>query len=157
MTHEYMKEFNVETVDPGRVYDWARETGRWEPKQLDIRKQYIRELRRALRDEHYIDPQGREVRRMHAAPKRASNGQLVWEWADIETAPPDHMRVSLTLRRQGIVADAWHHLQDTKSYNDNNVHGAQIPLFDYDINKDIAEKEQPEQWPDVDPEEGQDS
>jgi hypothetical protein len=75
------------------------------------------------------------------------------EWADIIKAKPDHMRLSLTLRRNGIVADAWHHLLDTRSYNDNNMYGAQLPLFDYDINKDIAEKELPENWPEENPEE----
>lgn len=82
---------------------------------------------------------------------------MVWEWADIKTAKPDHMRLSLTLRRNGIVADAWHHLLDTRSYNDNNIHGAELPLFDYDINKDLVEKELPEDWPEGNPEEGDQS
>jgi len=149
--HEYIQEHHVETADATSVYDWAHKTGRWHHTQFDIRKQYIRELSRALRDERYIDPQGREVRRMHAAPRKLPDGQLAWEWADITTAKPEHMRVSLTVRRDGIVADAWQHFLDTKSYNDNNVHGAALPLFDYDMNKDIAEKQQPEEWPDENP------
>jgi hypothetical protein len=40
----------------------------------------------------------------------------------------------------------------TRSYNDNNIHKAELPLFDYDMNKDRVESSLPEQYPDERPE-----
>lgn len=157
--NEYMEEFGVSVVDPYEVATWARDTGRWVDLPQDRVRQFAQALKRAMHDDYFLDPQGREVRRLHAAPRllpdgsvvRTPDGRMIWDWAVLFSAKPDHMRMSLKLRRDAMVDDAWHHLEETKSYNDNNIHGAHLPLFDYDINKDLAEKQMPKEWPDEKP------
>ena len=50
------------------------------------------------------------------------------------------------------------HDRTTRSYNDNNVHKAELPLFDYNMNKDRDEAAMPDQYPDEKPDkqEGED-
>lgn len=151
IAHEYMKEYGVDTIDLDDVLDWALETRRWDLPSYDPRRQLKREMARALAVEYYEDPQGREVRRMHAVKIKSPQG-LLWEWADIKTAKPEHMRLSLQQRRSGVVSDCRQLMLDAQSYNDNNVHGAQLELPDFDINKDLAEASMPSEYPDEAPE-----
>ena len=70
-------------------------------------------------------------------------------------AKPQHARLSLQQWRRSISGEGKLHHRTTESYNDNNVHGAAVPLFDYDLNKDIAEHGMPEEYPEVRPPEDQ--
>lgn len=146
IVHDYMEEFGVDEVDLDVVAQWALDTGRYQRKPLDMLKQCKRELSRALRSEHHVDPQGREVRTMH--PVRVKDGpeQLVI-WADIRNAKPSHMRVSLQQRRQAILRDCYRHSVDTESYNDNNTFKVTLPLFSYDFNTDLDELKLPTDYP----------
>ena len=74
-------------------------------------------------------------------------------WADIETAKPEHMRISFSQSRQGISADCVAHNTIVESFNDNNRYGATLELFDYNFNPDIAEKKLPTEYPDEPPSE----
>jgi hypothetical protein len=152
IVHEYREEHdNVDVVNLEQVAEWAVRTGRWHRKQPTPEKLCQRELSQALRAETYIDPQGREVRVMH--PARNEQGVL---WADIHTATPEHMRISLQQRRQAILADCRRHKIDFDSYNQNNTIGAQLPLFDYNFNLDLGELEFPTDYPDARPDDDDD-
>ncbi len=72
--------------------------GLWIPPLKDEIRMCAAELSSAAREEYFTDQQGRRVRRKHARRETTTvdgeRKQLVF-WADIETATPQHMRVSL--------------------------------------------------------------
>ncbi|RRA50511.1 hypothetical protein [Acidipila sp. EB88] len=85
-------------------------------------------------------------------PVRISDkGEQMVIWADIVTAKPQHMRVSLAQNRQGILADCVAHSTTVESYNANNRHQATLDLFDYNFNSDIEDKKMPVDYPDEPP------
>lgn len=147
LVHEYMQEHNVESADLKLVAKWAIKRGKWDRPPMSREKQCQREISRALRAETYTDPQGREVRRMHPVRYGTSKGPLTVLWYEHTTARPKQMQTSLAQRRNGIRYDVRQHFLDWESYNENNVHGAQLPLFDYDFNKDAVEMQQPPSYP----------
>ncbi len=144
--NQYVEETGEVEFDMHDAADWAIKHALWEPSPVDIRQQCARELSRAARDEYYEDPQGRRVRRKH--PIRTGQGVL---WADIELAPPEHMKMSLQQRRGYIVCDCVQLRTDQDSYNDNNKHGAEIQLC-FDFTEDVDERMMPSEYPESRPE-----
>ena len=150
LAQEYMQEYELDTIELEEVARWAVATGRYQRKPVTMVQQCRRELADALRVQSYIDPQGREIRKMHPVRIREKEHQMVI-WADIETAKPEHMKISFSQSRQGISADCVAHNNIVESFNDNNKHKAYIELFDYNFNPDIAEKKLPTSYPDEAP------
>lgn len=148
--HAYMQEFGVTEVDPDEVAKWMCDTRKYEETPYSIVKRCKQELSRAMKDEMIVDPQGRDVRRMHCIRFRVA-GETKSLWAPIYDAKPEHMRLSLQQRRRGIRGEVLQHHTDFTSYNDNNNSGAQLELFDYDFNKDVAEHSMPTDYPDDKP------
>lgn len=155
IVHDYMREFGVDAVDLETVAEWAVSRGLYRREPANIIRRCKSELSRAMRAEHFLDPQGREVRLMHAARLPFGDDGSIVVWADIRRAKPHHMEISFQQRRHGIVRDALQHKIDVASYNDNNQYGASLSLFDYNINKDLAELEAPSDYPDENPEDAQ--
>ena len=83
---------------------WAIREGLWKPQPAAMLRQCAEELSRAMREEYYVDPQGRTVRTKHAA-RIERHGEQMTFWADIRTADPKHMRLAFQQRRQQIVGD----------------------------------------------------
>ena len=73
-----------------QVASWAIDEGLWEPARGTIVGQLAEELARAMREEYYTDPQGREVRTKHAARTTSRSGIQSTLWDDIRTADPSH-------------------------------------------------------------------
>lgn len=137
--HEYEQEFGTTISDPDDVTKWAIETGRFDraaPTQHAVCK---RALKRAIRNEYITDDKQRTVRLMHAVPKDVG-GQLIWEWGRLYGIPPDGIRMSLQQRRTHTVSECRQIRNDNESYNDFNEFGAQIPLLDFNIQKDLEEE-----------------
>ncbi len=66
IVNDYIAATDAEEVDMNDVARWAKAQGRMpEPKPYDPVKQFAHELSVAAREEYYIDPQGREVRKNH--------------------------------------------------------------------------------------------
>lgn len=149
--HDYMKEFGSESIDMETVAEWAVETGRYRREPVSIIRRCKQELSRACRAERFVDPQGREVRRMHPARLPFGDDDTIVIWADITKAKPAHMRISFQQRRQSMVGDAKQHHTDVESYNDNNPYGVTLPLFNYNLDTDLAELEMPTEYPDTKP------
>ncbi len=142
IVHAYMIEYGLEEVNLDDVAAWAVKMGLYQRQPKTMIQTAKEEIARALRAERHVDPQGRTVRTMHPVKIEGEQGAL-WEWVDMRTARPKRMRAAFSYRRQAIVADVLRHKTDVDSYNDNNRFGVQIPLFDYDFNKDVAESELP--------------
>jgi hypothetical protein len=147
---EYAGEHGLTEVDPDDVAKWMVDTGRYDPRPLSIVKRCKQELVRALKDERITDPEGREVRANHCIRWREGD-TLFSRWVGIYEAKPGRMRTSLAQRLRQMEAQVHQHHTDWSSYNDHNIHGAQLGLFDYDFNKAVDERNQPTQYPDEPP------
>ena len=143
---EYKELTAVEEVNLDDVYEWAAARGLYVEPPSSPSARFKRDLSRALRSQHHVDPQQREVRTNLPVVKR-SGPKAVVLWADQRTAKPPHVHLYLQQSRNGILASCKRHKAINASYNDNNLFNAQIPLFDYDFNKDIEESEFPTEYP----------
>ena len=86
IAHEFMELHGDEGFDLGEVIGWAIRSGRYQVQPPTAEEFGKQELARALRQEYYTDPQGREVRRMH--PVRITDGpQQMVIWHDITKGP----------------------------------------------------------------------
>jgi hypothetical protein len=142
IVHDYMLVKGKNHIVIDDVAEWAISNGRfWQPQKSQ--KRMCKEaIAKALRSERHIDPQGRTVRTMHAYLVQ-DDFFPQFEWVDIRNAPPDKMQNAFSRRREGILADVMRHAQDVDSYNDNNLDGAQLKLFDYNFNTDLEEGKLP--------------
>lgn len=140
------------------VAAWAIRNDKWQPSRRSIIKVCASELASAARIEYETDPQGRRVRTKHARRETVMEDgqprQMVF-WEDHRTATEKHMRVSLQQRRTGILADCGQLKRDTDSYNENNPHGASIPIS-YDFTEDLFELEASDEYPEGPPDEDYD-
>jgi len=147
----YREETGIDEMNLDVMFEWAIQHKLYRPREITLRRRFKREMSRALGRETKEDPQGRTVKANHAYRVPVSGGQWEWDWAPIETIKPQHMSTSLTLRRDAMVATAVQHHIDWASYNDNNVHGAQLPEQDYNFNLDIEESLLPDEYPESAP------
>ena len=139
IVREYRESGHLWPASMRQVAAWAIDKGLWEPARGTIVGQLAGELARALREEYFIDPQGREVRAKHAA--RIAQGAVQSTlWDDIRTADPSHMRIAFQQRRQQIVGDCKQLKTDVDSYNENGNPDEPIQL-ELNFTQDIAELE----------------
>lgn len=144
--NDYIVTTGAAQIDMREVAAWAVREGRWAPGHANTIRECAHELARAARGEVYTDPQGRTVRKKHAVRQNQ-----MWLSADIQTAPPDHMRLSLQQRRMYIVGDCRQLKTDLDSYNENNPHGAHIQMM-FDFTEDLLELDMPQEYPHRKPE-----
>ena len=102
IVNDYLSEHEDEPASVRDMAAWALQTGRWEPQRNDMISICAAELSAAARDERYIDPQGRRVRKKHVVRTTGPGSKQLYLWADIEDASPSHMRLSLSQRRPAI-------------------------------------------------------
>jgi len=150
IVRDYMREHGINEVDPDELTAWAINHGRISDDELDFFRRAKRDLIQAMRDQHQIDRQGREVRKMIAIRYKENRVQKSL-WMDLFETKPKRAHTALAQQRRSIVAYCRKHKQTVESYNDNNVYGAQLTLFDYNINKDLIEEQQPTEYPDEKP------
>jgi hypothetical protein len=93
---------------------------------------------RALREEYHKDPQGRRVRSNHVVRGEGETGYL---WADIHTAPREHMVIAFDQRRDQIIADCAQLKADIDSYNQNQNIGGDPVQLRLDFTRDVHEYE----------------
>jgi len=121
------------------IANWALRERLSEPRESDVIGVLADQLARAMREEYYTDPQGREVRAKHAA-KVCKNGKQLTLWDDIRTADRAHMETAFQQRRSQIVGDCKQLKTDVTSYNQNRNPGPSIQL-NLDFTRDVAEAE----------------
>ncbi len=114
---------------------WAYRQGLWKPPHDSVVSKLAEDLARAMREDYIFDSEGRTVRAKHAA--RYHNEVL---WADIRSAPREHMEIAFQQRRQQIVGDCRQLKTDVDSYNDNTNRGVPIQMI-FDFTDDLAELE----------------
>ena len=117
---------------------WALNKQIWEPRVESLIKQAAEEFADAMRNEYFIDPQGRTVRVKYAA-RVMRDGKQVTLWGDWNSSP-EFMAVSYAQRRRLIVGGCDRLKLDVDSYNDNSNKGRPIQMK-FDFEADLAEKE----------------
>lgn len=125
---------------PATTHDmaqWAIDNRLWAPKPSAIVDQCADQLSRAMREEYITDAQGRRVRAKHAATVTQGGTQLVL-WADMRTAPHQHMSMAFQQRRHQIVGDCRQLKMDVDSYNDNRLPAQPIQMI-FDFTYDLEE------------------
>lgn len=147
----YQKEHGTETVNLDEVAAWAIKEGHYRPEPIDPAKVLKGQMAKAMKNEHIIDAQDREVRKWHAV--RHTDGETQWTlWATITDADPGHMRMSLQQRRQYLLSGCRQHKLDFDSYNDNNKFEAKLPPVSYNFEPDMDELDLPTEYPTEPPE-----
>lgn len=146
----YQKEHPDEgdKINLDSVAHWAIHENKYILRPMSPEKLLRRMLSQSLRDDYINDPQEREVRKWHFVVKEDPlSGKKTSTVYAIFNAPPDHMRVSLALRRRSALHDVLQLQLDLDSYNENNKFGEKVPQLNYDFNKDVLEAAMPTDYP----------
>lgn len=139
IVRDYRAEKNPWPATSRQIAGWALHTGRWAPSPATLVKQCAEDIARAMREEYFVDPQGRSVRTKHAARVQRDGQQLVL-WEDIRTGSPMHMQIAFQQRRQQIVGDCRQLKTDVDSYNENSNPSGPIQMI-FDFTDDLKELE----------------
>lgn len=139
--HDYIEEHGRKPVSNLALYEWAKSTRRWayEPSPAVERNRFSEQLANALRQQIYIDPQGREVRTKHAVRKEINDAQVTM-WGDLRYDPIDFIKMSFSQCRKQIVDDNVRLKTDVDSFNENRKPAEPYQLV-LDYTEDVAERE----------------
>ena len=124
------------------VADWAIRQGLWKPKPADVISQCAEDLSRSLREEYRTDKYGRRYRAKHAV-RVSEGGKQLSMWADIDTAPRNHMVKAFAQRRKQIVGDCHQLKTDVDYYNEANSTNEPIQVI-LDFTQDVEEIQETE-------------
>ena len=138
---EYLSQGGTEPIDLDELARFAMSKGLWNRHTSKLIQMCKRDFSRAFREQYHRDPQGREVRTFHAVRTKSGDTQKTF-WANIVTAPEEHMEVAFNQRRNQIVGECKQLNRDVSSFNDNNTNNAKYQLS-LNFTEDIAELEQP--------------
>lgn len=116
---------------------WALREGLWAPHRDSLVGQCAEQLAEAMREEYYVDPQGRTVRTKHAARVKLHGEQLNL-WEDIRTADRKFMQIAFQQRRKQMIGDCRQLKNDVDSFNENSNSGRPIQMV-FDFTQDLAE------------------
>ncbi len=122
-----------------QMAEWAIREGLWARRPDSQVGQCADELARAMREEYYTDPQGREVRAKHVARVKRDGVQSSL-WDDIRNAGTRHMQIAFQQRRHQIVGDCKQIKADVDSFNENGNLEAPIQMV-LDFTVDVTELE----------------
>jgi hypothetical protein len=118
---------------------WAIQHQLWEPPSQITVKMCARDISRALREEYVSDSQGRSVRTKHAARITEGPSQHVF-WADIRSAPREHMELAFQQRRRQIVGDCRQLKLDVDFYNSTHAEQPRLQML-FNFEEDLEEIE----------------
>jgi len=134
---EWAQVNGMDTIDVDQAAEWAVSTGRYQREPISPEKQCKQDMRRALQQATYLDPQGNKVRRMHAV--RGWKGQQTTLWVDVRIGKPEVMKEVFEQGWKGIANDVKRHAIEKQSYDLNNPYGELLPIFDYNFNQQADE------------------
>jgi hypothetical protein len=117
------------------VARWAVQRRLWRERE-DIVDRCADAIARVLREE--VLPNG--VRTKHAV--RINRGTQLTLWADMRTAPREHMELAFRQRREQIAADCHRLAKDIDFYNKHYNSGVPIQLS-FDLRQDMVGRSLP--------------
>lgn len=117
---------------------WADEQNLYNKPPISRQKRCEDEMRRAVRRATHVDPQGRKnVKTYGSMPLFDEAGNKTYTQIDIRTAEPQDVKAVLDDEFSGMGNDARSHYTQWESYNDNNLFGATLERYDYNLNSFI--------------------
>lgn len=134
---KWAEENATDMMDVEQASAWAVKAGLYTKKPISPEKQCAQDMRRVLQNEMYTDPQGNEIRTMHAV--KGYKGQQTSLYVDIRIAKPDIMEDVFRQNYGRIINDVKRHAIEKQSYDLNNPYGKTLPLFDYNFNAHAEE------------------
>ncbi len=147
LLREYQGAGNRWPAEMPEVAEWLIRNNMWRPSPNDAVRRLSLLLARAMREEVFIDPQGRRVRKNHAVRWHEPDGlgNLVQHvlWQDMSEASPEHMSTSFQQRRRALLGGCKQLKTDVESYNDNQGNGKNLVQISFDFTEDLQEMEQP--------------
>jgi hypothetical protein len=131
-------QFERETGAPAgtrAVVQWALARGLLDVPRIDPVAVLADEMARALREEYRTDSRGRRYRVNHSVKPGGVQPAL---WAELESAPRDHMIKSFAQRRRQVVGDCVQLQTDVDAFN--AMHRKEEPFqLVLDFSEDVAE------------------
>ena len=156
----WQQEHPGEAIEPHQLSPWAIKRGLDKKKPPSREEILRREISRELKNQYFVDPQGREVRANHAIPIDVQTPQGLKRysrWLPLFEAPPGHMRLSGQLRRKSAYADVRQLTLDLESWNENNSYGETIPIPSFNFDQDLEDSRQPTTYNEEPDDDGDDS
>jgi hypothetical protein len=135
--HRYEREHGGVPSPPIHVVEWAMKRGLLEAPRYDPKEALAEAMARALREEYRTDSSGRRYRVNHAV-RITRNGVQTSLWAELDSAPRDHMIKAFAQRRRQIVGDCVQLKTDVDVYNDKHTDVDPIQVV-LDFTDDVAE------------------
>ncbi len=114
--------------------EWAVKEKLFQGKAISVEEQCEREMRRALQQQRYTDPQGRRPR-TKLAVKMEYEGEQQTLWVDVRFDKPVLIEKGFEQNHERIENDVKRESMEMQSFNDNNKYGYQLTLFDYNMNQ----------------------
>lgn len=135
---QYEAEVSSDPADLKEVGVWAIAKGYWTPRPVDMAANFARDMADALREQMRTDKAGRRYRAKIPAKSKTVDGTPLFKWADIDTAPREHIEKGFAYRRQSIVADCYQLSIDADHYNSSHKEEDPInPVLNFE--DDVAE------------------
>jgi hypothetical protein len=126
-------------VDLDLAAGWLLAHGKWQPERRSAKRELKRLLARVAKKQKYRDPQGRVVRKLHAAkyPKVDKHGNRIFEtmWDDHLKMTEAHALLSFTQRLDQIAGACKSLKDDSDSFYENNPNAGDTPIqlsFNFD-------------------------
>ncbi len=145
LADEYFESTGQSRATTKEIAVWAVSSGQWDPPADLILRKCREDFSRALREQYIEDAAGRPIRAKHAARIISGSTQGTF-WADIRTAPRDHMETAFQQRREQIVGDCRQLKRDQDFYNSEHPSESPIQLV-FDFSDDIEEGDYSDEYP----------
>lgn len=137
LADDYFAESGKTTATTKEIAFWAIQNRKWDAPPDLILSRCREDFAKALREQYISDESGNPVRAKHVARIRQGEEQIHL-WADIRSAPRDHMEMAFSQRREQIVGDCVQLKRDVDFYNAAHPGVKPIQLM-LDFRDDVAE------------------
>src|SRR5574341_722629 len=135
--HDYEKKHARAPSTPRDVVGWGVANGSLVAPKFDPLAQLAEDMARALREEYRTDRTGRRYRVNHAV-RITRDGVQTTLWAEMATAPREHMFKAFAQRRNQIVGDCLQLKTDVDAFN--SIHAEDEPIqMVLDFTQDVEE------------------
>jgi hypothetical protein len=130
----WQNKFNTNEIDYDAATKWGIEQKHYNKPPISQQERFIAEMRRAVKRDTYTDPQGRTNKTYGSLPLFDELGNKSYKQIDMRIAEPNDAKAVLDDEFKGIENDVKSHSTRLSSYNDNNLFGATLGDYDYDLN-----------------------
>ncbi len=137
--HAYEETHERAPATPREVVAWAVASGSLSLPKTDPLAQLADDLARALREEYRTDGSGRRYRVNHAV-RISRDGVQATLWAEMASAPREHMLQAFAQRRNQIVGDCVQLKTDVDAYNAAHLEAEPIQMV-FDFTLDVEESQ----------------